>query len=838
MNSHDDTATDDDQQDAHQAKAGDVEDTPDGGAIVQLENEEQSAEAKRHFANIVEDVDRSELLSAVSDLLEKIERDKESRSKRDKLYEEGLRRTGLGDDAPGGASFSGANRVVHPMLIEACVDFSARVMREIFPPSGPVKSKILGPQEKEKVEKAERKASYMNWQTTQQMPELRGELEQLTTQVPLGGAQYLKIFWNKNRNRPVSEFVPIDDVLLPFAATNFYSAERKTHVQYITAMEYRRRVKDGMYVDVDLATPEDPEETKAGAANNNIEGRQASSYNEDGLRTILEVYAHIEFDGEVSPYILTIDKSTEQALSLYRNWDEDDATQEELDWIVEFPFIPWRGAYPIGLTHMIGGLAGSATGALRALLDSAHIQNMPSLLKLKGGPSGQTLNLQPTEVTEIEGGALVDDIRKIAMAIPFNAPSPTLFQLLGFLVDAGKGVVQTSFEKLNDQNPNQPVGTTMALIEQGMIVFSSIHSRLHASMARLFGILHRLNSAYLTVEDISAQETGIEVKPEDFDDPLDVVPVSDPQIFSETQRFAQVQAVIQRSQAVPQLYDVRKVEEMFLKAMKIPSDILAPKPGEDDLDPASENVAASMGRPIYVLPKQEHLAHLQVHMAFLKSPLFGQNPAIIKSFLYPMAIHLRDHLLHYYLAEAHHGARLAVENGKIKSEADEEAKIITQVQALIEQQFGTFAQELAQIDQAAQQYKPAPPPMPQDHSLQIAGMNAQLQEKLAGQRAQIDAQRLQLEQQKLQQAPALKQLDIQAKTAQAEKELQLKQAALQQDASVTQFQEQQENARTQADNDSRERMNAADNDTAMRIVASEIATGERSNISTGTGINP
>ncbi len=209
--------------------------------------------------------------------MEKISRDKEAREKRDKQYEEGLRRTGLGDDAPGGAQFSGANKVVHPMLVEACVDFSARFMKEIFPPNGPVKSKIYGEHDKKKVEKASRKVDFMNWQTTQQMVEFRGELEQLSTQLPLGGGQYMKFMWSAQYHRPMSEFVAIDDILLPFAATNFYTAERKTHVQYITKMEYGRRVKSGMYMDVDLGMPNDPEYSKSSQANDKIEGRATTA---------------------------------------------------------------------------------------------------------------------------------------------------------------------------------------------------------------------------------------------------------------------------------------------------------------------------------------------------------------------------------------------------------------------------------------------------------------------------------------------------------------------------------------------------------------------------------
>lgn len=804
-----------------------VEDTEDGGAVVRLDNAQDAEKKAAHFANIVDEVDPLMLNEAATDLLDKIDKDKEAREKRDKQYEEGLRRTGLGDDAPGGAQFSGANKVVHPMLVEACVDFSARVMKEMFPPNGPVKSKIHGQQDKEKVDRARRKTEFMNWQVTEQVQEFRSELEQLSTQLPLGGGQYLKLMWNAQWKRPGTEFIAIDDMYLPFAATNFYSAERQTHVQYVTKMEFARRVKIGMYRDIEVGQPNEPEFSKASQANDKIEGRKDPAYNEDGLRTIFEVYTFLDFGDGVAPYIISIDKSSGKALGLYRNWDEQDAQRKKLDWIVEFPFVPWRGAYPIGLTHMIGGLSGAATGALRALLDSAHIQNIPTLLKLKGGPNGQTLNLQPTEVAEIEGGALVDDIRKLAMPMPFNPPSQVLFSLLGFLVDAGKGVVQTSFEKLSDQNANQPVGTTLALIEQGMVVFSSIHSRLHAAMARVFQILHRINSAYLTEELLESYDTGIDIKPEDFDGPMDVTPVSDPAIFSEAQRFAQVQALMARAAQAPNLYDQRKIEEMFLQTLKVPQkDVLKPEQGKENVDPVSENVAAAMGRPIYVLPKQDHMAHIQTHVAFLKSPLFGSNPAIMKTYLYPIALHLRDHLLNYYLTEAHEAVKKASEQQLIGDEAREQAAVIIQVQQLIEQQLGDFAGQLGQLSQQAEQFKPQPP-MPPDSSLQVAQLGAQVQQAAIAQRAQSDQVRTQQQAQRDQQQAALDQQKLADKAAEREAELareQLRQA--------------EENRRSAEDNAARERMNTADNDTAMRLAAAEIVSGERIAVSNGGGINP
>jgi hypothetical protein len=368
----------------------------------------------------------------------------------------------------------------------------------------------------------------------------------------------------------------------------------------------------------------------------------------------------------------------------------------------------------------------------------------------------------------------------------------------------------------------------MALIEQGMVVFSSIHSRLHNSMARCFKILHRINSAYLTEEDIEAHAAGLEINPSDFDGPLDVIPVSDPAIFSETQRFAQVQAIMQRAALVPQLYEPRKVEEMFLRAMKVPADeVLQPAPASEDMDPVSENVAAAMGRPVYVLPQQDHVAHLQTHLAFLKSPMFGSNPAITKTYLYPIAQHLRDHLLNYYLVEAHNAVDQAQREKLIPEEAEAQVGVIIKVQQFIEQQLGEeFATQLAQIDEMAQKFRPEPP-MPPDNSMQVAQINAQVRGQDMQMRAQIeqakmqqaqqnDAAQLQLEQMKV--------ADAQRARAEAMQSEQLKEAA--------------ENQRTMAEIASREKMNTDDNETAKLLAAAEMATGERVAVSTGTGINP
>ena len=852
----------------------DVIDTPDGGAIVKLDDD-QPERSEDFYANLAETMAESELSTMAADYLDLIGKDREARKKRDEQYEEGIRRTGLGDDAPGGAQFEGATRVVHPMLTEACVDFAARAIKELFPPQGPVKDFIPGDPTIEKLKKAKRKTDFMNWQLTVQATEFRAELEQLLTQVPLGGAQYMKVTWNEARNRPEFLFVAIDDMYLPFSATNFYSAQRKTHVQYLTQLEFTQRVKRGMYRDVDL-TPVtlEPDFSAAEKANNKIEGRTETSYNEDGLRTVYEIYviADIE-DDEALPYIISIDKSTSTVLSIYRNWDELDEAQEELQWFVEFPFVPWRGAYPIGLPHMVGGISAAATGALRALLDSAHISNSQTMLKLKGGSKGgQSLEIQPTQVMEIEGGLAADDIRKLIMPLPYNQPSPVLFSLLGFLVDAGKGVIRTSMEDIADGNANAPVGTTLAKIEQGMVVFSAIHARMHNSMQKMLGILHRLNAMYLDDEDIK-EEIGEQLATrEDFEGPLDVVPVSDPNIFSEAQRFAQVQAVAQRAAALPQLYDQRAVEERILETLQIPNaqKLLLPPTTPKEQNAVNENLSASLGRPVVAFPAQDHIAHLKTHLAYMMNPALGMSPLIAPAYLPLMLNHLKEHIALWYvssvleLAEEVAGEDVTEQMKELKTPEARQAfdRMLAEASLSVTEQapevFASLPPVIQQVQQMIQQLQQ--PGMPQDPRLALEQQKMQLQQQDSQQRAQIEGQKMQanmqMEQVKMQANMQLEQAKMQAdmqrdqQRAQLEgqkmqadglleqQRMQLEAAKAQIDMQLEQMRQDREDQRKKADLDARMAMNLQDNQTAMQLAAAEIASGERFGVSTGTGINP
>lgn len=860
----------------------DVVDTEDGGALVKIGDEEAPAEDDKFMANLAETIPETELNPIATTLLELIERDIEARKGRDEQQEEGLRRTGLGDDAPGGASFQGASKVVHPMMTEACVDFAARAIKELFPPGGPVKDFIPGDVTDAKVKKAKRKTAYMNWQLTTQSLEFRAELEQLLTQVPLGGAQYLKASWDKPKNRPGFLFIAIDDMLLPYAATNFYSADRKTHRQYITALEYKARVRSGMYRDVDLiGDSHEPDVSLSEKANNKIEGRQETSYNEDGLRAVMEVYVTLDlskFDRLAeteAPYIVTVDKTSTKILSIYRNWDEEDGAKEELTWIVEFPFIPWRGAYPIGLPHMIGGLAAASTGALRALLDSAHIANQPSGLKLKGSRvGGQSINLQPTQIAEIEGGLNVDDIRKVYMPLPFNPPSVVLFSLLGSLVDMGKGVVRTSLDDVSEGNQNAPVGTTLAKIEQGLVVYSAIHARLHNAMQRLLSILHRMDAAYLDEKEATEALGETVATRADFQGAMDVVPVSDPNIFSEAQRFAQVQAVAQRSAAFPQLYNARKVEERILDTLRIPNamELLAPGTEGDEADAVTENVNASLGKPCTAFREQDHIAHLATHCAFLVSPALGANELIAPSFIPIMLNHIKEHIVQWYAVEAKREASTALgedidaayKQSRKRNDADEERSfdvllaeasqnvsegaskafgslpaIIKQARALLQQlvqqaSMGAPADPKTAVQQAEVQRKQAA----DQQNAQIKGQELQLKAQEMQGGTALDQQKLQLDAQGLQLDAQDVQLDQQLAERQLQQDMADAEANRQAEAERIMLQQEAETQRAELERVSRETMNEADNFTAMQLAAMEIETGERFGVSTGTGVNP
>ena len=703
----------------------DVIELDDGSVVINYQAKEGPQKNPEFYANLAEEFDEGVLNSLANEYLDYIDVDKEARKQRDKQYEEGLRRTGLGKDAPGGATFDGASKVVHPVMAESCVDFAASASKELLPASGMVKSNIRGESDEIKLEIADRKVNFLNWQLTEQVPEYRDEMEQLLTQLPLGGSQYLKWRFDEEQARPMCEWVPIDNIILPYSSTNFYTSQRVCEQQDITEDIYQQRVDAGVYRDENINYSSDAplnDMTQSEKANNKIEGKEQPSKNIDGLRRVYEITCFIRLDedsetkGKRAPYILTIDESSSKVLSLRRNWEANDEKLTKLDWYVEFKFIPWRGAYAIGLPHLIGGLSAALTGSLRALLDAAHINNSQTMLKLKTGRvSGQSDRIEPTQVIEIESGPGVTDIRQIAMPMPFNPPSSVLYDLLGWLTAAAKGVVTTAEEKIGEANNNMPVGTAQALIEQGAKVFSSIHARLHRSQAKSLSIISRLNHWYLSEMD-NTSGVGIEVR--DFASNNDICPVSDPNIFSETQRLAQTQALLQMAtqanQIAPNTFNTRAVYERVLKQLRIPDidEVLPPQNGANESNPALENVSMTMGKHAAAYPDQDHIAHIQIHLEYAANPAFGGNPIIGNAFGSLALDHIKQHLTLHYLqqmrgtiaqASGHDVLELHKENQLDQKAQQALALASHMVNQEAQQQLQPYMQQIQALSQKVQQ---------------------------------------------------------------------------------------------------------------------------------------
>jgi chaperonin GroES len=836
----------------------DTKELEDGGALITMSDARDVKRSMEFYTNLAEDMDESELNDIATKILDLLDKDEIARKERDKQYEDGLRRTGLGNDSPGGADFEGASKVTHPLMLEVAIDFSARAIKELWPADGPVKDKIIGTPTDKKQSKADRKKNYMNWQLTEKMPSVRYEIEQILTQVPQGGVAYSKLWQDTRRKTPCHEPVWVDEIRLPWGATNFYKSDRKTHVMMLNDYTFRDRTRSGMYREIDgvVSTVTDPEQTRAAKANDKIEGKSSTSYNEDGIRRVFEVDIQYivtdekrgikdpsDTDEGPAPYLITIDDSTHKVLSIYRNWDENDENLEALVHIIEWPFLPWRGAMPIGTPQVLGGIAAAATGALRALLDSAHINNFPGGMRLKSGPvGGQSVRVEVGQTNEIDGGVMQDDIRKTFMPTPVNQTSPVLYELLGYLVDAGKEVIKTTLDEAND-NANVPVGTTMARIEQGMVVFSAIHSRLHNAMGKFLKVLHRLNATYLDDKQI-VKETGEQMAfKADFDAPNDVVPVSDPEIFSELQRSAQMQTVAQRAQLFPQLYDLYKVEEGILKMMKIkdPAQYLKPQPKAKPQHAINENIAAALGQPILAFPDQDHLAHLQAHLSFIEDPVFGQNPLMAPQAIPAILQNVKEHLLFQYgkmvmdaCTEAADGADLtefmSIKDASIKTAFDQMLAAATQsVHPEVQKMFAQVMPVIKQAQSLLQQFQP---PTPIDPSV------------VAQQKVQSDSQnnaaKNALAQQSLAQQASLKQAELAQDAQTSAGEAQTTQA-------VTQANNQTKVATTQASNTSHEKIaqmsdatkqqtTQEDNNTAMEISAAEIEAGKKSQLTDGAGV--
>lgn len=736
----------------------------DGKTTTILVDGEEPKASSEWFSNLAETLSESELDSLAEKYLTRIDQDIEDRKERDTMQADGLKKAGLGSPAPGGAEFDGASRVTHPVLTESYIDFAASAIKELFPPNGPVKMKIEGKPNKEKMDRAKRKADFMNWQLVREIPSYRPELERLLTQLPVGGSQYMKFYWDEDQGRPDVEFVPIDDIVLPYHARNFFDVSRKFHKMNLSQLTYDRRVSSEQYRDLSLPNSYGigMERTESAKATDKIEGKNDNYTGQIDERLVYEgcVYDEVEDSkapkDRAVPYLITIDEQSRKVLSVYRNWDEEDEKYREIDYLVDWTFIPWRGVFGLSLLQCVGGLPDALTGSLRALMDSALINNMPSGIKLKGNPNGASLSTSPTQITEVDAMGQ-DDVRKIFMALPFNPPSPMLFQLLGFLTSAAKEVVGTAEEKIADAGANMPVGTTLALIEQGAKVFSAIHARMQDSQRRCLEILHRLNRDHLPDGKVTfGTDDEDYVTREDFEGSMDVRPVSDPNIFSETQRFAQIQFVMQSLQAaaavpglapVIGLFNLRALYARAFEMAKVPDyeEFLPEVPKEMPLNPVDENVAMCMGKPVKAYAGQNHEAHIQVLLDFSKNPLFGQSPVIASKFMVPALNHLQDHILVWYeeMMKRDAANTLGKKVDKINWDNDPAMSVALARSAPVVDQaaqlaFGKIPPLIAGAMQILQQNAPKPPI---DPMVQVAQQESQNRHAAAMSKLSLDQQK-------------------------------------------------------------------------------------------------
>ena len=758
-------------------------------------------ETKSEFdENLAEEIDAKELNRIASELIKSYEADKEARSDWEHRYKQGLETVdthGGQEEEENQRATRGLSNVVHPMIAEAATQFNAKAIAELYPSGGPVKTIIVGDPSEEVEEQARRVKDFMNYQITQEMPEYFPDLDQMLFQLPLVGHTFKKVWWDANLERQCSQFVKAEDFVVSPESKDLYTSNRYTHIIRMPKNDFNKYVKAGYYLPSKYTGDDvDP----SGDIGSEIEGVDPYGDSSDEMMTLLEVHSYQTFDGIdggnedeenlVSlPYVVTIDYDAESIVSVRRNWNEEDKQQKRRDWFVSYKFLPGTGFYGFGLFHMIGGLGKAATGSLRALLDSAAFANMQGGFKLKGRVTGGELQINPGEFADLD--ATVDDVNKAIMPLPFKEPSNTLFNLMTAITDAGRRFASTADLNVGDVNPNAPVGSTVALIEQGSKSFSAIHKRLHYSQGQEFKLLSKLNAEYLPESfQFSMGGTSQTVFAKDFDSRIDVIPVSDPNIFSTAQRIAQAQAVLTMSQQSPQLHDVYEAHKRMYEAIRINNiDEILKKPDEASrIDPVSENMSLMYGKSIRAFPEQDHESHIAVHLQFAQDPSLAGNPGAAG--MQPMLIaHIAEHIALLYRQKMEAGIGMALPNlPNLRDPKFRFEDIDPQLDMMISQRAAEVVAKspqmdaiapLAQMMQRQQQQQQLNNPIQTAAQLaqleadalrartevQIQADQAKAQQKLAISEAEAK-QDLQIEQAKLQQ-------DLQAKVAKLELELQI-----------------------------------------------------------------
>lgn len=667
---------------------GTVDKTIPEGAEAGSEND-QVLGSEQHDANLAEHIANmpngaTYLDTLATDLLDAIERDDRSRKKWKRRLADGIKIMGVSNERTTGAQFKGASRAVHPVLTEACVQFQARAIAELWPPSGPVKTVIIGESNEILEGQQKRTERYMNWQYTQDMVEAFDELDMLLFRLPLEGSCFKKQYFDAILMRTTTRFLPSGKVIVSDNATDLDSAPRVTVEINELPNTFKQYQRLGLYrKDINLPDPEPRTEDEEDEVERAIDDSEGIDREDDGspspedisvdeythyeTRTLLNLFGFedeedaIDDDGNpyrkktgiALPYIVTINKDHRKILSIVRNWDEDDPHKRTLHDLTHYKYLPGLGFYGYGLLHTIGSLSEAASGALRALLDSAQFANMQGGFKTKGvkfNGKGEII-VAPGQWVDLDGS--YEDIRKALIPLPYKEPSEALFKLLGALVEYAQRFASTTEAMVGDASNRGPVGTTVALIEQGSKVFSAIHKRCHNAQGREFKQVARLNSKHLPDEGVvfNFQDEETRVTREDFDRRIDITPVSDPNIHSQTQRIAQAQGVKQLAEGdkTGKMYDMYEVDRNLLEAMRVPDiDRFLKEPGKapPSMSPLIENMAMVQGKPVKAYLHQDQVAHMIAHEQFV----MGLPPDLQKMVMPAYLAHKAEHVaLQYYI---------------------------------------------------------------------------------------------------------------------------------------------------------------------------------------------
>ena len=626
----------------------------DGSATVQsieaMIEEAESQAPMEHEANLAEFLDDGYMGELSSELRSSYEEDQDSRSDWEEAYTKGLDQLGI-RQIERTEPFQGASGVTHPLIAESVTQFQAQAYKELLPAGGPVQTQVLGKQDADREAQAHRVKTYMNYQIMEVMDEYDPDMDQLLFYLPLSGSTFKKVYFDESKQRSVSKFIPAQDLVVPYSASDLNTASRVTHVLRMDFNQIRKMQVAGFYRDIELQVG-DTESDEVRQKVDEIQG--VSKAYTDEVYTLLEMHVDLDLegfedmspDGEPTgiqlPYIVTLDEASGDILSVRRNYDEGTELAKKRQYFVHYKFMPGLGFYGFGLIHMIGGLGRAATSILRQLIDAGTLANLPAGFKARGVKvRNDDEPLQPGEWRDIDapGGNIRDSI----IPLPYKEPSATLAQLLGALIEGGRRFVSLADEQTNNMNQETPVGTTMAMLERGMKVMSAIHKRLHYAQKTEFRILARTFADNLPQEypyDVAGAERTIMAT--DFDGRVDIIPVSDPNIFSMAQRVTLAQTQLQLAQSNPQMHNLHAAYRRMYMALEVQNidEILPPPPQPQPLDPALENARALMGELLQSFPDQDHDAHIKIHVMFMKTPLVTTSPQVMGTFY----AHLLEHI--------------------------------------------------------------------------------------------------------------------------------------------------------------------------------------------------